>query len=50
MHQCFDQSHKAYENGDGAKAKELSNEGKEAQHEMDRLNKEAADWIFNGSV
>jgi len=46
MAQCFEQSHEAYNSGDGALAKELSNKGKAHQREMERLNKEASDWIF----
>lgn len=46
MAQCFDQSHKAYAQGDGSRAKQLSNEGHEHKLNMERLNKQAADWIF----
>ncbi|KAF8320655.1 DUF1771-domain-containing protein, partial [Clavulina sp. PMI_390] len=46
MAHCFDESHRAYESGDGARAKELSNEGKKHKAEMERLNKEASDWIY----
>jgi len=46
MAHCFDESHQAYEAGDGARAKELSNEGKQHEAEMHRLNQEASDWIF----
>lgn len=46
MAQCFDQSHKAYAQGDGSRAKQLSNEGHEHKMNMERLNKQAADWIF----
>jgi hypothetical protein len=49
MAKCFQESHEAYENHDGAKAKELSNRGKEHQANMERLNKEASDWIFIGA-
>ena len=49
MASCFDRSHQAYENGDGALAKELSNEGKVHQREMERLNQEASEWIFVGA-
>ena len=48
MARSFDEAHKAYERGDGARAKELSNAGKAAQREMERLNEEAAEWIFRG--
>ncbi|CAL1708287.1 unnamed protein product [Somion occarium] len=46
MAQCFERSHDAYQGGDGALAKELSNEGKAHQREMDRLNREASEWIY----
>lgn len=46
MAQCFDQSHKTFAQGDGARAKQLSNEGHEHKMNMERLNKQAADWIF----
>ncbi|KAJ7132840.1 cytoplasmic protein [Mycena crocata] len=46
MAQCFASSHEAYERGDGAGAKQLSNEGKEHQRKMISTNKEASNWIF----
>ncbi|KAF8210140.1 hypothetical protein K438DRAFT_1959421 [Mycena galopus ATCC 62051] len=46
MAKCFAESHEAYGRGDGAAAKQLSNEGKEHQAKMNALNKEASDWIF----
>lgn len=46
MAKCFEQSHEAYSRGDGAGAKQLSNQGKEHQHKMESLNKQASDWIF----
>lgn len=48
MARAFDESHKAYESRDGARAKELSNEGKEHQRKMNELNRQASDWIFIG--
>ena len=48
MSRCFDESHRAYEAGDGARAKELSNEGHAHQREMNNLNAQASDWIFQG--
>lgn len=48
MARCFEESHQAYEGGDGARAKELSNEGKRHKAEMERLNDEASAWIFRG--
>lgn len=46
MARCFQQSHEAYSSGDGAGAKQLSNEGKEHQRKMESINKQASDWIF----
>ena len=48
MARNFDAAHQAYESGDGARAKELSNAGKAAQAEMEQLNEEASEWIFRG--
>ena len=48
MARAFEQSHAAYARKDGAGAKELSNEGKAHQREMDRLNAETSAWIFRG--
>jgi hypothetical protein len=48
MARAFEQSHAAYAHKDGAAAKELSNEGKTHQGEMERLNAEASAWIFRG--
>ena len=49
MARSFDEAHRAYAGGDGARAKELSNAGKAAQREMERLNEEASAWIFRGA-
>ncbi|KAJ3571770.1 hypothetical protein NP233_g3545 [Leucocoprinus birnbaumii] len=46
MAKCFEESHQAYSNRDGALAKELSNKGKQHQKRMEELNKQASDWIF----
>ncbi|KAJ3781788.1 hypothetical protein GGU10DRAFT_365545 [Lentinula aff. detonsa] len=46
MAKCFQESHEAYARGDGAGAKELSNEGKEHKQKMEQLNKQASDWIY----
>ncbi|KAH7916510.1 DUF1771-domain-containing protein [Hygrophoropsis aurantiaca] len=46
MAQCFQQSHEAYAQHDGARAKELSLQGKQHEREMERLNTEASEWIF----
>lgn len=43
---CFDRAHQAYERGDGAGAKELSNEGKKHAVKMEDYNKQASDFIF----
>jgi len=42
MARAFELSHGAYADGDGARAKELSNEGKAHQREMERLNAKQA--------
>jgi len=49
MARCFEQSHEAYAQGDGAGAKQLSNQGHEHRHKMESLNKQASDWIFVGT-
>ena len=49
MAASFAASHEAYQRGDGAGAKELSNEGKAAKAEMEELNEKAAEWIFRGT-
>ncbi|PWN34991.1 DUF1771-domain-containing protein [Meira miltonrushii] len=49
MARCFDDSHKAYSNGDGGRAKQLSNEGHEHKRKMEQLNGEAADWIYHAN-
>ncbi|KAI0117581.1 Smr domain protein [Hypoxylon sp. NC0597] len=43
---CFDRAHQAYERGDGATAKELSNEGKRHAAKMAEYNKRASEFIF----
>ncbi|KAK0732736.1 hypothetical protein B0T21DRAFT_200422 [Apiosordaria backusii] len=43
---CFDRAHEAYERGDGAEAKALSNEGKCHQAKQAEYNKQAAEFIF----
>lgn len=48
MAQCFQESHDAYARGDGAGAKDLSNQGKDHQRKMEQLNKQASDWIYFG--
>jgi DNA-nicking Smr family endonuclease len=49
MAKCFDASHKAYSQGDGGRAKQLSNEGHEHKLRMEQLNGEAADWIYKAN-
>ncbi|QRV79472.1 hypothetical protein RhiJN_07487 [Ceratobasidium sp. AG-Ba] len=46
MAKAFDSSRVAYQRGNGAEAKQLSNEGKRHKAEMERLNQEASNWIF----
>jgi len=46
MARCFQQSHEAYGGGDGARAKELSEKGKQHERTMESLNAEASAWIF----
>jgi len=48
MARCFQQSHEVYTRGDGAGAKQLSNQGHEHQRKMESLHKQASDWIFVG--
>ncbi|KAL1871594.1 hypothetical protein VTK73DRAFT_1984 [Phialemonium thermophilum] len=43
---CFDRAHEAYERGDGAAAKSLSNEGKRHAAQQDAYNKQASELIF----
>jgi len=46
MARCFEDSKRAYTAGDGARAKTLSNEGKEHKSNMERSNAEASAWIY----
>ncbi len=48
MGRCFSESKEAYQSGNGARAKELSNEGKRHQVEMEALNRQASEWIYRG--
>ncbi|ERS97931.1 uncharacterized protein SPSK_03550 [Sporothrix schenckii 1099-18] len=43
---CMDRSHQAYQKGDGAGAKALSEEGKKHAAQMDMYNRQASDYIF----
>ncbi|KAJ5493848.1 hypothetical protein N7463_009935 [Penicillium fimorum] len=44
--QCFGRSKEAYSNGDGAGAKQLSEEGKAHGRKMEEYNKQASEFIF----
>ncbi|KAI3395535.1 hypothetical protein diail_1252 [Diaporthe ilicicola] len=46
---CFDKAHQAYERGDGAEAKQLSNEGKSHAAKMEQYNKQASEYIFRAN-
>lgn len=48
MGRCFEESKRAYEGGDGARAKQLSEEGKKHKAQMEALHKQASDWIYHG--
>ncbi|KAH8171983.1 smr domain-containing protein [Sarocladium implicatum] len=43
---CFDRSQQAYKSGDGAGAKQLSNQGKAHDAKMDDYNRQASEYIF----
>lgn len=49
MGRAFEDSKRAYESGDGARAKQLSEEGKRHKAEMEELNRQACDWIFHAN-
>jgi DNA-nicking Smr family endonuclease len=49
MAKSFDESHKAYAQGDGGRAKQLSNQGHEHKQKMEQFNQQAADWIFHAN-
>jgi len=44
---CYERSQVAYNNGEGAEAKVLSNDGHEHDRLMKQYNKQAADYVFN---
>ncbi|KAF9501977.1 DUF1771-domain-containing protein [Pleurotus eryngii] len=46
MARCFEESQQAFTNGSKARAKELSNEGKNHKAVMEGLNRQASEWIF----
>ncbi|OCF32479.1 cytoplasmic protein [Kwoniella heveanensis BCC8398] len=46
-HRCFAESQQAYQSGDGARAHDLSVQGKEHQRKQDELDDQAGAWIFN---
>jgi len=43
------ESQQAYQTGDGARAKELSNEAKQHDQAMDRYNEQAAEYVFRAN-
>ncbi|KAK4169279.1 hypothetical protein QBC43DRAFT_307345 [Cladorrhinum sp. PSN259] len=43
---CFERAHEAYERGNGAEAKQLSEEGKRHQKKQAEYNKQASEFIF----
>ncbi|KAJ9099982.1 hypothetical protein QFC19_005799 [Naganishia cerealis] len=45
-HQYFEQSQQAYQSGDGARAHELSEKGKEETRKKDQIDDEAEEWIY----
>ncbi|KAI1133043.1 DUF1771-domain-containing protein [Nemania abortiva] len=47
--ECMRRSHEAYEQGDGAGAKQLSNEGKRHAAKADKLDQEASELIFTAN-
>ena len=47
MARCFEESRRAYESGDRAGAKVLSNEGKGHKSRMEQLNAEASSWVYS---
>jgi len=49
MAKCFDAAHQAHNQGDGARAKQMSNQGHQHQERMNQLNQEASDWIFKAN-
>ncbi|PVF94052.1 DUF1771-domain-containing protein [Serendipita vermifera] len=49
MGRAFEESKRAYEGGDGARAKQLSEEGKRHKAEMEKLNRQASDWIYHAN-
>ncbi|WWD21271.1 hypothetical protein CI109_105755 [Kwoniella shandongensis] len=48
-HRCFAESQQAYQSGDGARAHELSVEGKQHQAKQDQLDDQASAWIFDAN-
>ena len=48
MAQCYQQSQEAYQRGDRALAKRLSEEGRVHKQEMENLNASASAWVFRG--
>lgn len=48
MHKFSLESQEAFKRGDKGLAKDLSNKSKELRAEMEKLNKQASEWIFTG--
>ncbi|KAK0219045.1 hypothetical protein IW262DRAFT_1317905 [Armillaria fumosa] len=44
---CFSERHEAYDRGDRAAARDLSNQGKFHNQNMQQLDKEASDWFYS---
>lgn len=49
MGRLFGESREAYERGDGAEAKRLSDQAKSLREEKGRLHREAAEWIYRSA-
>ncbi|KAI0318319.1 hypothetical protein OF83DRAFT_37123 [Amylostereum chailletii] len=49
MGRAFDESQQAYKRGDRARAKELSEEGKRHQRQMESLHAQASAWIYRAN-
>lgn len=49
-HQLLQQSQQAYQAGDGARAHELSEQGKAEMRKKDQVDDEAEEWIYRGAL
>lgn len=47
--ECFEKSKQAYNNGDGAEAKRLSEQGKKHGEKMDEYNEKAKQFVFRAN-